>query len=161
MKKCGRKRGGSWPDDWPSTQLWPPALLALNNVKQHHPSSSSIQVHWTLSILALHRQAATGWDIKGSEFLYFFFFFCRYLSKWAWERTVSSAVSQSAYRHGWLITEGEIYGYNEGENRTRAKSCCCAPPWVCLCCLMSQSQKSQEEKRRESSTKINNSNLSE
>lgn len=60
-----------------------------------------------------------------------FFFFSRYLSKWAWERTVSSAVSQSVYRHGWLITEREIYGYNEGENRTGAQSCCCAP--VCVC----------------------------
>lgn len=77
-----------------------------------------------------------------------FFYFFRRLSKWAWERAVSSAVSQSVYRHGWLITEREIYGYNEGENRPRVKSCRCAPLCVCLCCLMSRSRKSQEEEGR-------------
>lgn len=77
-----------------------------------------------------------------------FFFFFRHLSKWAWERAVSSAVSQSVYRHGWLITEREIYGYNEGENRPRVKSCRCAPLCVCPCCLMSRSRKSQEEEGR-------------
>lgn len=104
---------------------------------------SAMPVRWTLRVLALHREAATGWDMRGLEM--FFLFFFRHLSKWAWERAVSSAVSQSVYRHGWLITEREIYGYNEGENRPRVKSCRCAPLCVCPCCLMSRSWKSQEE----------------
>lgn len=94
----------SWLDEWPSTQLWPPALLALgNNVKQHRPWMTRLCDAGALNPASLgitprgcNRMRHEGpWNV--------FFFFFRHLSKWAWERAVSSAVSQSVYRHGWLI----------------------------------------------------------
>lgn len=140
----------SWLDEWPSTQLWPPALLALgNNVKQHRPwmTRRALRCRCVEPCESWHYTERLQPDETWGALKCFLFFF-RHLSKWAWERAVSSAVSQSVYRHGWLITEREIYGYNEGENRPRVKSCRCAPLCVCPCCLMSRSRKSQEEEGR-------------
>lgn len=142
------EKAGSWPNEWPSTQLWPPALE--NNVK-HWMTRRAVRCR-CVEPRASWRYTERLWPDetwRALNLLFFVFFLDIWVSGHEngpyhplWVRVFIVTADSSRRERFMVIMKEKI----EHELRVAVVHPCVS---VCPWCLMSRSQKSQEEEREE------------